>query len=93
MAKGKRSNAKAEKAATGSEEQAFNESHPPAEQNDQQESKASEPKKAKRKSYVVAKEFRDHNDFSQTWKEGDDVSHFDQDRLQHLIDTGIVEEK
>jgi hypothetical protein len=40
--------------------------------------------------YIVDKEFRDRNDFTKVYSEGDDVSHFEESRLEHLIKHGIV---
>lgn len=47
--------------------------------------------KDKKKSVVVLQEFRDINDFSITHEVGDNVSHFDENRLEDLRNKGIVE--
>lgn len=41
-------------------------------------------------SHVVAIEFRDINDYSKVYKVGEDISHFDADRLIDLIEKGIA---
>ncbi|MES2620239.1 MAG: hypothetical protein V4615_05235 [Bacteroidota bacterium] len=48
----------------------------------------------KKGSYVVAegKSFRDIADFSKEWSEGDDVSHFTPERIQHLLEQGLITE-
>jgi hypothetical protein len=43
--------------------------------------------------HIVTKPFRDKDDFSKEYAEGDDVSHFDANRLEHLKSIGHVEEK
>lgn len=50
-------------------------------------------KKAKADVYMVAKEFRDKDNFGKSWRKGHDVSHFDQERLDHLVNTGMVIKK
>ena len=55
-----------------------------------EEPKAEKPAKAK---FVVATEFRDINDFTRVYKVGMDVSYMGKDRLEHLVNTGIVEKK
>lgn len=42
---------------------------------------------------TVTVEFRDVNDFTKIHQVGDDVSHFDADRLEKLINLGYVEGK
>jgi hypothetical protein len=44
-------------------------------------------------TFTVAKgmSFRDINDFSKEWKEGDDVSGLDATRLSGLVEAGLVE--
>lgn len=46
------------------------------------------------KSYVVAdgKSFRDKNNFEKEYKAGDDIKGFDQDRLDHLLSIGYIQE-
>lgn len=46
--------------------------------------------KDEEKSFVVVKPFRDINDFKKEYKEGHDVSHFDSDRLNKLVENGHV---
>lgn len=41
-------------------------------------------------THVVEKPFRDKGNFSIRYEKGDDVSHFDKDRLKKLSDAGIV---
>ncbi len=41
--------------------------------------------------YTVSKEFRDLNDYNNILKPGDDVTHFDQERLDRLVELGLVE--
>lgn len=49
--------------------------------------------KAKAQVYTVVKSFRDKNDFDTVYKEGDDVSHLESDRLEHLLNIGYVNNK
>lgn len=42
-------------------------------------------------THVVKTEFRDINNFDQVWEVGDDVSHFDKERLDKAIENGHVE--
>lgn len=42
-------------------------------------------------TYLVIKDFRDINDFSKNHAVGDDVSHFDPERLATLVANGHVE--
>ncbi len=51
---------------------------------------ADKPAKAK---FVVKTEFRDINDFSKVHHAGKDVSYMGKDRLEHLVNTGVVEKK
>jgi hypothetical protein len=51
------------------------------------------PSEKKGDTYIVAQEFRDINNFSKAWKKGHDVSHFDEKRLQGLVDSGHVVKK
>ena len=44
-------------------------------------------------AYFVATPFRDKDNFKKEWKEGQDVSHFDSERLKKLIQNGHVAEK
>jgi len=46
----------------------------------------------KPKGYIVISPFSDINNFKKTWNKGDDVSHFDADRLAMCIDRGLVKE-
>lgn len=54
--------------------------------------KADATKKGKEK-YVVkdGASFRDIADYSKVWSEGDDVSHFTQDRIEALLSQGLIE--
>lgn len=49
---------------------------------------------AKPSSYKVAegKSFRDKDDFSKEYTEKSDISHLSQDRIDHLVSIGYVEE-
>lgn len=51
-----------------------------------------EAEKTGKKKYKVAKgqKFADINDFNKKWNDGDDVSHFDQARLDNLEERGLV---
>ena len=57
---------------------------------------ASKAKKAEEKTskasrkYVVVSPFADKDNFGKKWEEGDDVSHFDEDRLKSCIERGLV---
>lgn len=42
--------------------------------------------------YVVVSPFRDINDFSKAYEEGEDVSHLSDDRLLDLLEKGLIEE-
>lgn len=42
------------------------------------------------KSYVVAQQFRDKDNFDKLHKVGADVSHFNKTRLKKLVDMGLV---
>ncbi len=46
----------------------------------------------KQKKYIVANPFSDLHDISKKYEEGDDVSHFSQERLQSAINRGLVKE-
>lgn len=46
--------------------------------------------KAKPAKYTVLKPFADKDNFSKMWKEGDDVSHFDEDRLASCVKRGLI---
>lgn len=50
-------------------------------------------KAAAKKKFIVEKAFRDIAEFSKIFREGDDVSHLNKDRLAHLIRIGYVVEK
>lgn len=41
-------------------------------------------------THTVKVPFRDANNFDIKYEEGDDVSHFDEQRLQKLVDAGHV---
>ncbi|CAG5072875.1 hypothetical protein DYBT9623_04415 [Dyadobacter sp. CECT 9623] len=41
--------------------------------------------------YSVIKPFRDINNWDLEHKAGDDVSHFDQDRLDSLVERGLIQ--
>ena len=45
--------------------------------------------KASRK-YLVVSPFADKDNFGKKWEEGDDVSHFDENRLKTCIERGLV---
>jgi len=47
-----------------------------------------DPKTAEPGTVLVA--FRDKDNYDIEYSPGDDVSHFDEERLKHLQDTGIV---
>ncbi len=40
--------------------------------------------------YVVVKSFRDKDDFTKEYKEGQNVSSLDKERLEHLVGIGYV---
>lgn len=46
--------------------------------------------KAAKAAYVVVSEFRDRDDFSKTYAEGDEVSGFDAERLEDLVARKLV---
>ncbi|MGV6945041.1 hypothetical protein [Sphingobacterium kyonggiense] len=48
--------------------------------------------KPKQKRFVVVNPFSDLHDISKKYDEGDDVSHFSQERLQSAINRGLVKE-
>jgi hypothetical protein len=53
--------------------------------------KPNEAKQSKNKaSHVVHSSFRDKDNFAKEYKKGEDVSHFDSARLEHLVKTGVV---
>ena len=43
-----------------------------------------------KKKYTVIAPFADKDNFSQKWVEGDDVSHFSEDRLDLCVERGLV---
>lgn len=43
--------------------------------------------------FIVIKPFRDINDFSKKWQPGDDVSDFEEKRLERLIQIGVVKKQ
>lgn len=47
-------------------------------------------KPSTKESYTVITPFRDTNDFDKRYGKGDDVSHFDQERLDKLVGMGLV---
>lgn len=46
--------------------------------------------KPAKKKYTVIAPFADKDNFSKKWEEGDDVSHFSQDRLDLCVERGLV---
>ncbi|MCW8314211.1 hypothetical protein K7A41_23500 [Sphingobacterium sp. InxBP1] len=46
--------------------------------------------KSGKKKYTVISPFADKDNFSKKWEEGDDVSHFSQDRLDLCVERGLV---
>jgi hypothetical protein len=44
-------------------------------------------------SYIVKEQFRDKGNFNTLYTPGTEVNHFDKDRLQSLVDRGLVEIK
>jgi putative ubiquitin-RnfH superfamily antitoxin RatB of RatAB toxin-antitoxin module len=48
-------------------------------------------KENQKSGYVVVSGFNDISDFGKRWHEGDDVSHFDDDRLESLITRKLVQ--
>ncbi|MGJ1196284.1 hypothetical protein ACR777_10485 [Sphingobacterium spiritivorum] len=52
------------------------------------EAKAEKDKKSKK--YTVISPFADKDNFGKKWVEGDDVSHFEQDRLDLCVERGLV---
>jgi len=55
-----------------------------------EDSQKDQPKAKKAERHVVATSFRDKHNFDKQWKEGDDVSHFDKGRLDHLKSRKLV---
>lgn len=51
------------------------------------------PEATKKAKHIVVQTFRDKHNFDKKWQPGDDVSHFDADRLAHLVNTEHVEVK
>jgi hypothetical protein len=49
--------------------------------------------KGKKKKHIVVSPFRDIHNFDNQNNPGDDVSHFDKDRLERLVKSGLVELK
>ncbi|WP_293914681.1 MULTISPECIES: hypothetical protein [unclassified Sphingobacterium] len=47
-------------------------------------------KDKKSKKYTVIAPFADKDNFGKKWVEGDDVSHFEQDRLDLCVERGLV---
>lgn len=43
--------------------------------------------------YVVVSPFRDKDNFDKLYKPGEDVSHFDKDRLESLVKSSLVQIK
>lgn len=52
------------------------------------DAKAKDNKKSKK--YTVISPFADRDNFGKKWEEGDDVSHFTQDRLDLCVERGLV---
>lgn len=50
-----------------------------------------EKSKVKKGGFVVIQEFRDKDNFDKVFEKGDDVSHFDADRLKKLVENKVVE--
>jgi len=48
-------------------------------------------KENQKSGYLVVSGFNDISDFGKRWHEGDDVSHFDDDRLESLIKRKLVQ--
>jgi hypothetical protein len=48
-------------------------------------------KEKSKSGYVVVSGFNDINDFGKVWREGDDVSHFDDARLDSLVERKLVQ--
>lgn len=48
-------------------------------------------KEKKDSGYFVTSEFRDRDNYDHAYKVGDDVSHFDKDRLNLLVENGYAE--
>lgn len=46
--------------------------------------------KPSKKKYIVISPFADKDNFGKKWVEGDDVSHFPQDRLDLCVERGLV---
>jgi hypothetical protein len=47
----------------------------------------------KQNYYIVISDFRDINNFDKAYAAGDDVSHFEQSRLDKLVELGLVEKQ
>lgn len=56
-------------------------------------SEAEKKSSTKKGKFIVKSEFRDISNFNKMNKVGDDVSHFHPERLQTLVDVGLVEKK
>lgn len=41
-------------------------------------------------SYRVVQKFRDKDDYSKSYEIGDDVSHFDDERIEDLVSRGLI---
>lgn len=54
--------------------------------------KEPKPKKTKSGKFVVISPFADRDNFGKMWNEGDDVSHFDEDRRDLCVSRGLVKE-
>ncbi|MVM35267.1 hypothetical protein GO755_34920 [Spirosoma sp. HMF4905] len=52
---------------------------------------AKQQEEAKKPTHVVIKEFHDIDNFDKVHEVGDDVSHFDKERLDKLVENGHVE--
>lgn len=63
-----------------------------AEKEDKGAQAPASPKQGKesKPKYVVASPFADREVFSKMWVEGDDVSHFEENRLKDCIERGLV---
>ncbi|MCZ4244974.1 hypothetical protein [Pedobacter punctiformis] len=55
--------------------------------------KIQEPKEQPGDKYLVVQEFRDKDNFNLHYNEGENVSHFPDDRLKELVEKGLVEKK
>lgn len=49
--------------------------------------------KGKQGTYIVVTPFRDKDNFNKEWDAGNDVSHFDAERLKMLVDKKLVDKK